>query len=169
MSTSEERLVRALFSRATRRSRVRALGILAGAVLVAAAVAGFELVQSRGSSSSAGSADVPALVSKSAFQARSGVRLTQVAVTGNGGLLDLRFQVLDPSRAASVHTAPPTLVDERTGVVVDQLFMGHQHRGLMKAGQSYYLIFSNPGNLVQHGSRVTVQLGASRVAHVPVQ
>jgi hypothetical protein len=43
------------------------------------------------------------------------------------------------------------------------------HHGRLKAGQSYYLIFEDPGNLVQRGARVTVQLGAARVAHIRVQ
>jgi hypothetical protein len=153
--------------------RVRVLGALTGAVLVVAAVVGFKLLHSSGAAPgrAAISKQVSPLVSLDGLQARSGVRISQLDVTGAGGLIDLRFQVVDPSRAASVHSpaTPPMLVDERTGVVVNQLFMGHQHRSGMKAGQSYYLIFNNPGNLVERGSRVTVQLGAARVAHVPVQ
>lgn len=60
-------------------------------------------------------------------------------------------------------------MDERTGVVVNELFMGHSHHGQLKPAQTYYLIFNNPGNLVRRGGRVTVQLGAARLAHVPVQ
>ena len=147
------------------------LGVFVGVVLVAATIVGFKLVHSSGASParSASAGEEALLVSAAAFQAKSGVRLTQVAVTGAGGLLDLRFRVLDSSRAASVHSTSPMLVDERTGVVVNKLFMGHEHRGRLKAGQSYYLIFTNPGNLVQRGSRVTVQLGTVRVAHGPVQ
>jgi hypothetical protein len=154
--------------------RVRVLGAVTGAVLVLAAVAGYELVHLSGAGparSEAISKQVSPLVSSGGLQARSGVRISQLALTGAGGLIDLRFQVVDPNRAASVHSpaTPPMLVDERTGVVVNELFMGHQHRSGMKAGQSYYLIFVNPGNLVERGSRVTVQLGAARVAHVAVQ
>jgi hypothetical protein len=152
--------------------RVRVLGVVCGAVLVVAAVAGYKLVHSSGAAAPARSEAVgqaAPLVSVAGFQARSGVRISHVAVTGAGGLVDLRFQVLDSSRAASVHSTPPLLVDERTGVLVNKLFMDHKHKGQLKAGQSYYLIFNNPGNLVERGSRVTVQLGAARVAHIPVQ
>ena len=61
------------------------------------------------------------------------------------------------------------MVDEESGAVVDDLLMGHSHKGRMLAGQTYYLIFINPGNLVQRGDRVTVLLGDSRVAHVRVE
>jgi hypothetical protein len=53
--------------------------------------------------------------------------------------------------------------------VVAGLLMGHSHRGRLHPAQSYYLVFDNPGGLVRSGSRVTVQLGAARVAHVPVR
>ena len=92
-------------------------------------------------------------------------------MSGAGGLVDLRYQVRDADAAASIHdvSTPPQLVDERTGVVVSSLLMGHSHKGRMNPAQSYYLVFDNPGGLVRAGSRVTVQLGAARVAHVPVR
>jgi len=95
----------------------------------------------------------------------------RVAVSGGGGLVDLRYQVLDPDAAASIHDLrrPPQLVDERTGVLVSGLLMGHSHKGGLNPAQTYYLVFENPGSLVRRGGRVTVQLGAARVAHVPVR
>jgi ribosome biogenesis SPOUT family RNA methylase Rps3 len=111
------------------------------------------------------------LLSNPAFERRIGVRIVRVAVSGGGGLVDLRYQVLDPDAAASIHDAatPPQLVDEPTGVLVGGLLMDHSHKGRMNAAQTYYLVFDNPGSLVRRGSRVTVQLGAARVAHVPVR
>jgi hypothetical protein len=154
-------------------TRVRVLGVVTGAALVAAGVAGYELAGSSGGTPQAQQPAIAAspVLSKAGFQHRSGVRIVRVAVTGAGGLVDLRYQVLDPDAAASVHdrSTPPDLVDERTGVVVNELFMGHSHHGRLKPAQTYYLIFNNPGNLVRRGSRVTVQLGAARLAHVPVQ
>ena len=161
-----------------RPARVRMLGALVGAGLVVAGVGGYILVTHLLGGGSAGSAvraeevatEVP-LVSAAGLAERSGVRLVRVAVSGNGGLIDLRYQVIDPDRANAVHDreTPPSLVDERTGLVVNQLLMGHMHHGVMKAGQTYYLIFENPGNLVQSGARVGVQLGDARVAHIRVQ
>ena len=102
---------------------------------------------------------------------RSGVRITRVAVTGGGGLLDLRFQVLDPNLANSVHDAatPPAVVEERTGLVVRDLLMNHAHTGKYTAGETYYLVFENPGNWVRRGSSVTVLLGGAQVEHVTVR
>jgi hypothetical protein len=101
---------------------------------------------------------------------RSGVRIVRVAVSGGGGLVDLRYQVVDPDKAAALHASatPPALVDERTGVVVSRLFMGHAHSGELKAAVTYYLVFENPGNIVGRGGKVTVLLGDAQVEHVAV-
>ena len=102
---------------------------------------------------------------------KSGVRIVYVAVTGGGGLIDLRYQVVDPDKANAVHDEknPPTLVDEATGLVVNQLLMGHSHTGTFNAGQTYYMIFENPGNIVQSGNTVSVLLGNAEVDHVTVK
>jgi len=147
-------------------------------VVLAAAVAGLALwLPGRsGGGPSARPAAVPAgwtrpAVSAAGLAQRSGVRITQVAVTGNGGLVDLRFQVVDPDRAGSLHDAatPPAVVDEQSGLVVHQLFMGHSHTGAYQAGVTYYLVFENPGNWVHRGSTVTVLLGNAQVEHVVVR
>jgi len=100
----------------------------------------------------------------------SGVRITRVAVTGDGGLVDLRFTIVDPDRANALHDArtPPAVVDERTGLVVHDLLMNHAHSGPYHAGITYYLVFTNPGNFVHRGGTVTVLLGDAQVEHVKV-
>jgi len=99
------------------------------------------------------------------------VRLIRVAVTAGGGLLDLRYQVVDPNKATAVHEArtPPAIIDEHTGLVLNRLLMGHAHHGQLKPAVSYYLIFENTGNWVHRGSEVTVLLGDAQVEHVVVK
>jgi hypothetical protein len=157
------------------RRRVKLLGAASGVALVAAGLAGASLVShlTRGSPAAAedrpATQPVPPIVSAARLAQTKGVRIVHVAVSGAGGLGDLRFLVLDADWAAGVHAAAPVMVDERTGAVVDQLLMGHSHKGALRAGQTYYLIFENPGNLVRRGGRVTVALGGARVRHVRVE
>ncbi|MBB4703331.1 hypothetical protein BJ982_004875 [Sphaerisporangium siamense] len=101
---------------------------------------------------------------------RAGIRLVRVSVSGGGGLVDLRFQVLDPAKAQALHdpATPPVLVDETSGVVVKDLYMGHSHTGPYKAAVTYYLVFVNPGNWIHRGAEVTVLLGDTQIPHVPV-
>lgn len=110
------------------------------------------------------------IVSADGLIQRSGVKITQVAVTGDGGLVDLRFEVVDPWRASAVHdpATPPAVVDEESALVVHELFMNHSHSGPYMPGVTYYLVFNNPGNWIHHGSKVSVMLGNAQVEHVRV-
>jgi hypothetical protein len=154
-----------------RSNRVRLLGAMTGVGVMTALFAGYVLSESLGAADADGSprVAVPPVVTPAGLERRSGVRIVYVAVSGAGGLVDLRYQVVDAAKAAAVHVTQPELVDEGSGVVVDSLLMNHSHTGRFRAGQTYYLVFENPGNLVQRGGRVTVALGGVRVPHVHVQ
>ena len=145
--------------------------VLALAAVAAAAVAASLLAWALTRSSSDARPHVSPVVSPAGLLERSGVRVTRLVVSGEGGLLDLRYQVVDANRAQAVHDKayPPMLIDERSGAVINELLMGHTHSYAPKAGLTYYLIFVNKGNLVRSGSRVTVRLGDSRLAHVLVR
>ena len=101
----------------------------------------------------------------------SGVRIVQVALTGGGGLIDVRFQVVDPNKADAINAdaTPPALVDEESGLVVNAPLMGHQGTHAYKSGLTYYIVFENPGNLVQRDGKVSVLLGNAQVEHVVVR
>ena len=152
------------------------MGLLTGvvAVVVAAGLALWLTHAVTGGREVAGN-PVPAawqrpVVGAGSLAQRSGVEITRVAVTGGGGLVDLRFSVVDPDRANALHDehTPPAVVDEQSGLVVHELLMNHAHTGAYKAGVTYYLVFNNPGNWIHRGSRVSVLLGNAQVEHVPV-
>ena len=110
-------------------------------------------------------------VSDSGLVGVSGVHIVQVALTGGGGLIDLRFQVIDPNKADAINAdaTPPAIVDEETGLVVSSPLMGHQGTHSYKTGLTYYIVFENPGNLVQRDGKVSVLLGNAQVEHVVVR
>jgi hypothetical protein len=152
--------------------RVRALGALAGAALALTPVAILSATRSSPSDRAAATPPpLPSAVSAAGVAQRAGVRVVRVAATGGGGLLDLRYQVVDADvAAAAVHNpkTPPALVDERSGRVLGQLLMGHMHHGTLKAGVTYYLVFLNAGDAVRRGDRVSVVLGGARLQHLRV-
>ncbi len=154
--------------------RGRIAGFLAG-VLIAAGIGALALWLPQRSNGQTSAEPPPQwrrpAVSAPGLAERSGVRLIRVAVTGGGGLLDLRYQVVDPNKAVTVHEArtPPAIIDEHTGLVLNRLLMGHAHQGQLKPAVSYYLIFENTGNWVRRGSEVTVLLGDAQVEHVVVK
>ena len=158
----------------SRRRRARLAGVLLGVGVVTLGVLGLWQPGFRDDSAPATAAPVawsrPA-VSADGLPGRSGVRITRVAVTGGGGLLDLRFRVLDPDKAHVLHgpATPPAVVDERSGLILDRLLMGHAHGDAFRAATTYYLIFENTGNWVHRGSKVAVLLGDAEVDHVVVR
>ncbi|HWQ14412.1 MAG TPA: hypothetical protein VNL77_16550 [Roseiflexaceae bacterium] len=108
---------------------------------------------------------------QSAFIAATGVRVMRVAVTAGGGMVDLRYQVIDPAKAAVIHDLdrPPAVVDEATGQVISQPWMQHAHAGEIHAGVTYYMLLVNPKGVITPGSRVSVVIGDARLEHVVAQ
>ena len=147
--------------------RALVLSTLLAGVIAGAALLLYQLTRSSASSS----AYTTPLVTPAGLVARSGVRVVRVTLSGSGGLVDLRYQVVDADKAQTVHEpqTPPLMIDESTGAVIGELYMGHAMSGRPKVGITYYLIYNNPGTIVHKGSLVTVQLGDARLPHVRVQ
>jgi len=155
--------------------RVRLIGSLTGGTLVVVVTALVVWLPHLSGAGDTSASKVPVAWGRPAVSAdglvqRIGVKITRVAVSGGGGLLDLRYQVVDPDKANAIHDQanPPAIVDERTGLVINQLLMNHAHSGPYKPAVTYYLVFENTGNWVHHGSKVTVLLGNAQVEHVVV-
>jgi hypothetical protein len=156
-------------ARTRRRLAIRAAGAAAAA---AAAAAGLLLaITSGGGAHGAGGHPLPVAVSPAGMAERSGVRDIHVHLAGGGGLLDVRYEVVDPSKAALLHDreTPPAVIYEPTDTPIEGLLMGHLPHGSSKPGVSSFMIFVNPGNIVHRGDEVAVVLGPARLAHVRVE
>jgi hypothetical protein len=107
--------------------------------------------------------------SSAAFTEMTGVRLVRVAMSGNGGLIDLRFQAVDPEKALVVHDAdqPIRIVDEATGQVISTPFH-HHNGGRLVQGITYYELFNNSGGAIRRGGLVSVVIGGVGLEHVRV-
>jgi hypothetical protein len=150
--------------------RTRAAGALVGGALALFALL---LVSSHSSGSrplTPPPRPLPPAVSAAEMAERSGVRVVRVTTTGAGGLIDVRYEIVNPDAASALHDqkTPPAVVDERSGLVIGQLLMGHMHKGQPKAGITNYLVFMNPGDGIRRGDRVSVVLGPARLEHVRV-
>ena len=114
----------------------------------------------------------PSAAAQAAFEEKTGVRLVRVAVTGNGGILDLRYRVIDPDKAPVVHdpSKRPAIVDQKTGQVVGSPLMGMwMHAARLKPGVVYYQLLVNHKGLVEAGERVSVRLGGVSLRDVLVR
>jgi hypothetical protein len=107
---------------------------------------------------------------------RWGIEVLGATASGAGYMLDLRYRVLDPAKAAPllVRDVPTRLVDEATGAVhlvpspptVGPL---RQTTRRPEAGRIYFELFANPGGTVRPGDRVTFVLGDFTLEHVAVR
>jgi hypothetical protein len=108
--------------------------------------------------------------SEAAIADKWGIRITHIAVLADGGLIDFRFQVLDPDKAAPLFelATRPIMIAEKTGKQVDSLYHPpHGHD--VVAGQSQYFIYNDNHGAIQSGTSVSVLLGDLRLEHVIAQ
>ena len=104
----------------------------------------------------------------SEIEERFGVRFSLLAVTADGGMIELRYRVIDEGKAANfghfTETAP-LLIAEDTGEIVDVTIMGlHNHR--VEPGRQYYVLYRNTDGAIQSGRPVTIALGDLELEHV---
>jgi hypothetical protein len=106
------------------------------------------------------------------IEAGYGLRLQRATMAVQGGLVDVRFTILDTVRAEPVigHLSRERvkLVDEATGRVLDTRTMTPGDSNL-KAGEGYYMLFRNSGGLLHRGSRVAIAVGKLRLDGVTVR
>lgn len=105
------------------------------------------------------------------IEERFGVRFTFIALTADGGLVDLRYKVIDEGKAKNfghyTETSPMILVED-TGTVIDVTRMGlHNHR--VEQGRIYYILFRNSGNAIRPGDKVTLAIDDLAIKHITVR
>ena len=152
------------------RRRPSPLAFVAAAVLGGALISGLVVVLST-SRTAAGPGVSGHRLSVTAFEEQTGIRIARIALTAGTGLIDFRYQVLDPERAIVVHDrgSPPVIVDEKNQQVIAERF-GHQgHTDTLHAGRTYFLLFVNRHEWVKRGDRASVKIGNFVLEHVPVQ
>jgi hypothetical protein len=90
------------------------------------------------------------------------LRVSRVA---SGSLLRFNFRVTDPAQAAPLldKGSTPMLYAPRANAMLSVPVMDKvgplRQTGPLKAGQDYWVTFSNKGNLVASGERVDVIIG----------
>lgn len=93
-----------------------------------------------------------------AIEAAWGIRVSQVAVTADGGLVDFRFLVLDSDKAGLLMTDPSHLpilrIEGSDGVVFSAASMAAKHD--LGVGRTYFILYRNAGGAIHRGTSVTV-------------
>ena len=147
--------------------RIATLVALALLLLVVAGVTAFALWPERKADVRAGTT----LVSAEEMAARYGIDVNLVGVTAAGGLIEFRYQVMDPDRADRMIADPdllPVLVVEDTGETL-VISTPHHHSAELELGGTYFFLVANAHNALREGSLVTLVIGDARVEHIQVQ
>ncbi len=144
------------------------LGILGVAALFAAAGLLYLLNVYQLSTVAAESLPMP---SSPEIEEKWGIRISQVAETADGGMVDFRYVVLDPTKAENVGvdaSSTPLLIPENNQAVIFQTAQ-MPHKETINAGVTYFMLYDNAGGAIRAHSFVTIQLGELKLAHVPVR
>jgi hypothetical protein len=108
---------------------------------------------------------------EAAIEEQYGIRVTMLAMTAGGGVVDFRFQITDPEKANFYMHGPyedlPVLIVEDSGARIDP--RPHTHTADYEFGRSYYEIYRNPGGVVKTGSSITIIMGDLRLTNVIVR
>jgi hypothetical protein len=117
--------------------------------------------------------DGTTLVDNEGLAQRYGINIKLIALSAAGGLVDFRYQVVDPDKADSViHNVKnyPKLIVEETGETIVMTSLPHSHNSnSVQVGGTYFFLLANSHNAIHKGSRLTVVVGDARVEHYVVQ
>lgn len=110
------------------------------------------------------------LPAPSVLETQTGIQVTQVGLTAQGGLVDVRFRVLDATKVRALLGDPanvPTLI---AGDKPPLMAPHHALKGARFAkGQVFYILYPNVRGAVQAGAPVTVAMGPVRLGPVTAQ
>ena len=109
------------------------------------------------------------------LEERWGVQVVGTRLSAAGHMLDFRYRVLDPVKAAPifVRKTKPYLIDVASGaklaVPVPAKTGPLRSSNTPIAGRTYFMFFGNAGKLVKPGNLVTVVVGDFRVEKLTVE
>jgi len=156
---------------ATPRRSVRRRIVLVGILLAMLIVTTIVVVRSVDDHTSALTGTTP--VTASEMETRYGAKFGVVGLLAAGGLLELRFQVIDKDKAEMLfghgdRTSMPRLVVDGSDTVLES-GKGMAHKLTLLDGASYFLLYTNAANAVHEGSMVSVVINDVRLDGLVVQ
>ena len=112
-----------------------------------------------------------------AIRERWGVEVLGLHPTAAGAMLDFRYRVVDPSRAAPLLDGKqrPYLLDGRGAKlgVPETPILGSLRQtgrnGKISTDHTYFVLFANPAKYLRPGDRVTLAVGDARLSDLTVE
>ena len=115
-----------------------------------------------------------AYISNDQLEAQYGVRVTLIGVSAVGGIVDFRYKLVDPAKAAALLHDPentPVLTAVDSGLTLSPTKMGSRHHSQMgmKKGTAPFTFYPNVRNAVKAGTPVSVAFGKIKVEPIVAQ
>jgi len=105
-----------------------------------------------------------------------GVEITSLRLSARGRMVDFRYRVLDPAKAAMLakREHKPQLIDQATGAILQvpttpKLGPLRQSATQLIQGKIYFALFANTRCMVKSGNQVTVVIGPFCAENLAVQ
>jgi hypothetical protein len=114
----------------------------------------------------------------SLLESRYGIKVEGLRLSAAGSMLDFRYRVLDAQKAAPIldGKTQPYLLDEAHGAklgVPDTPVLGRirqtARNNNILTDRTYFIMFGNPGKVLQSGDKVSLLLGQVKVTDLMVQ
>ena len=144
------------------------LAVLFVGVLV---IRGWRPDSNKTSATKAPVAATPAMPISASIESTYGIRFMGVDVTAGGGMIQVRYQVIDSDKTQAIHGTDlsPYVVDSNGKKYADPGMTGHSHVGkTLAAGRTDYILLADAMGGVKAGSIVTLKVGDLELRNVPV-
>jgi hypothetical protein len=153
------------------------------ALLVASLVAAALPRAAQAADAEPGKAAQPAARSSAAsarpLAKKLGIRITALRLTAAGYMVDVRYRITDPGRAAKTFLGRKHdelfLVDEATGMrfaVPTTPKVGalrQRPKADVPTDREYFVFFANPGRHLRQGNKVTLVAGDVKIPHLALE
>jgi hypothetical protein len=155
--------------KAPAKSRMRSFKLLFPAVLVFVSIFGFNLWRLYGDTLPRNYPN--GIPPHPEIEERFGVRFTGLYMVSRGGMIDMRYRVVDVGKAKNfghfTETSPLIIAKDSGKTIEVTVMMLHNHR--VEGGRVYYILFRNTENAIKPGSRVSIQIDDLISENVVVQ
>lgn len=111
-------------------------------------------------------------------ESKLGIRTEGLRLSAAGYMLDFRYRVIDPVKAAPLldKKIRPYLLDDASGAqlaVPDTAKLGQLRttgrNKVVHGDRDYFILFANPGRFVQAGNKMTLVMGDMRLEDLTVE
>ncbi|MFM2077264.1 MAG: hypothetical protein RJA49_1154 [Actinomycetota bacterium] len=152
-----------------RERRFRRWHYIAASIVVFAIAAGVFVLHGRSGSNSAIEGSKAVTAEQLADQ--YGVKLDVLGLIASGGLIEMKFQVLDADKASAlfgdVEDMPKLAVEGSSTTLTSA--KGMKHHLTLLDGATYFFLYTNANDVVHRGDLVAFVMNGVRLPHLEVQ